>query len=107
MDVIGLAGMALTWILTELMKKNPSLKSHTPLVVTIMSAVIGALQAALHASSATAGTVTGPMPVHEDPVAMTMQYAAQNAGGSVLLNNFLRKWIGEYVVGTLLKKLHI
>lgn len=101
MNWIGLLGPVATFVLTELFNRNPKMKAHAPLVVTILSAVVGVIQAALTASPASAAVVA----VAAGPSVTWDQYAMQNAVGGILLHNGAKKWLVEYAVNTLLKKL--
>lgn len=104
MDIVALIGMILTYGLTQFFKKNPSVKEHAPLVVTILSAVVAAIQAAMAATIAVAqepGTVvTQPHTFFGQAVT----YFLWNVGGSVWMQNGIKKWVGEYLIGTLAKK---
>lgn len=101
MNIISIVGAVLTYILTELMKKNPKMKEHAPLVVTILSAVIGAIQAALTAAMATAEVLLPAAGAPPSEVGY-VDYSVTNAIGAVVIHN-AKRW-GGYLIGKLLGK---
>lgn len=105
MDVVSLIGMALTWILTEVFKRNEKLKGHAPLIVTILAMVIGAIQAALQAAPATAQIDTMAVIPAPDMASAWGSYVITNISGSVLIQNGIKKWLIDYVFGKLLRKI--
>jgi uncharacterized membrane protein len=104
MNIISIVGAVLTFVLTEMMKRNPKLKDHAPLVVTILSAVIGAVQAALAASLATAGEAI-LIPAATEPDSSYVDYTLTNVVGAVIVDN-AKRWGGYFLkrlLGRLLK----
>lgn len=105
MDVVSLIGVALTWILTELFKKNAALRGHVPLIVTILAMVIGAIQAALQATTASAQVDTMMVILEPaNPAEVWIRNVLVNVSGSVLVQNGIKKWLVDYVFGRLLRK---
>jgi hypothetical protein len=105
-QIITFGGMFLTWALTELMKKNPKFAAHAPAIVTILSAVVSAFQAAVGAVTAHAAGIDSTMVGHATPVGTTMlNYFMGNASGAVLLDNLFTKWIGDYLMKHVFGKL--
>lgn len=102
MNIISIVGAVLTFVLTELMKRNPKLKDHAPLVVTILSALIGVVQAALAATVASAEIL---LPAASEPAGEPgyMDYSITNAVGAVVIDN-AKKW-GGYILRKLLGKI--
>lgn len=100
MNIISIIGAVLTFVITEVLKRNPKVKEHVPLVVTILSAVIGALQAALAGSTASADVL---LPATTEPQPGYFDYALTNAVGAVIVDN-AKKW-GGYLLNKVLGKI--
>jgi len=102
MDILGLFGMVLTYALTLLLKRNPRMKAQAPLVVSIISTLLGALQAAVAASTAVAAVAgADSLATHASSGGFLVdmgKYAVENAAGSVIVHNVVHKWLGEWLV---------
>ena len=106
MDLFALGGMVLTYILTEVLKKNPKFKEQAPVVVSILSVIIGAFQSALSAVVANAQGVDSTAVVAQSGgfVSDIGQYALNNLLGGIGLHVGVRKWAVDWFWGTVIKK---
>jgi hypothetical protein len=103
MDIIAIIGMVLTFALTQLFKQKPAMKDNAPAVISVLSMVIGAIQAALTASPASAAEAVAAASGGSF-LARAGEYALTNLGGSVLIHNAAKKWIGEWLFGKVIAK---
>lgn len=103
MDIIGIIGMVLTFGLTQLFKQKAEMKAHAPVVISVLSMVVGAIQAALTASPVAAAEAAAAASGGSF-LSRAGEYAMTNLGGSVLIHNAAKKWIGEWLFGKVISK---